>query len=153
MVKKPQKASEMLLQGKIFKDTFGILSSISKNDPWISFYGNILMIFRYLSDWTAISTVLTSSNILPLKPLNFLSEQKKLITATSIQHTKLGFELPNSQTLNWDLVSLLLYIFVLCVFSFRKAFILCYLEIQNDVIFFYFFFWLVNHYRRQLIET
>lgn len=33
MVKKPQKASEMLLQGKIFKDTFGILSSISKNDP------------------------------------------------------------------------------------------------------------------------
>lgn len=93
MVKKPQKASEMLLQGKIFKDTFGILSSISKNDPWISFYGNILMIFRYLSDWTAISTVLTSSNILPLKPLNFLSEQKKLILLRPHQYSTLNLDL------------------------------------------------------------
>lgn len=49
----------MLLQGKIFKDTFGILSSISKNDSGTSFYGNIFMRFRYLSDWNAISTVLT----------------------------------------------------------------------------------------------
>lgn len=59
----------MLLEGKIVKDTFGILNSIS-------FYGNILMSLRYLSDWTAISAVLKSSNILPLKPSNFLCEQK-----------------------------------------------------------------------------